>query len=387
MSIPAKWEEWVGEFEAWRNEIGFDDSLIQDYKFEAKYAPLDSPVIEFGDYQGQKKWKHLRDVPDQRIRDSLLHLIVYQGDTEFASVEQQRHLVKTAPTDYDLKSLIRVMSEEMRHGWQMCHVMMQNFGRTGAIEAQKQLKRRSLGMQGRDARTGGRLLGSFNVDCDDWIDFFTFTQFIDRDGKFQLKMLSHGAFLPLSESMGPMLKEEAFHMGTGNNGLLRIAKAQKVPMPLLQKYFYKWVPTGYDLFGADNSSTAEWAYVWGVKGRPEEWTERSAPDKRELNDYSRTCYYNELKELTEQLNKKLEEVGSKERIHLPDMRFNRAIGRYAVKRDGDGNAVGNTFDVHGKPIDPAKYDAYVQGLSLDAHDKKLLAAIFAEGDWIAPTRF
>src|SRR3972149_4418411 len=149
MGIPAKWEEWVADFESWRNEIGFDDTLIQDYKFEAKYAPLDSDVIEFGDYKGEKKWKSVRDVPDQRIRDSLLHLIVYQGDTEFASVEQQRHLVKTAPTDYDLKALIRVMSEEMRHGWQMCHVMMTQFGKTGAVEAQKQLKRRSRGKGGR----------------------------------------------------------------------------------------------------------------------------------------------------------------------------------------------------------------------------------------------
>ena len=387
MSVQQGWESWVAEFEAWQRDIGFDDSLIQDYKFEAKYAPLDSPEIEFGDYKGEKKWKTVREVPDQRIRDSLLHLIVYQGDTEFASVEQQRHLVKTAPTDYDLKSLIRVMSEEMRHGWQMCHVMMQNFGRTGAIEAQKQLKRRSLGMQQRTGKSGARLLGSFNVDCDDWIDFFTFTQFIDRDGKFQLKMLSHGAYLPLSESMGPMLKEEAFHMGTGNNGLLRIGKARKIPVPLLQKYFYKWVPTGYDLFGGDNSSTAEWAYVWGVKGRPDEWTEKSDPDKRELNDYSRTCYHNELKELTDQLNKKIEEAGGNEKIHLPDMKFNRAIGRYAVKRDEAGKPVANTTDAYGVPMAPEKFDAYVRSLALTAQDKQQLAKIFADGDWIAPTRF
>jgi benzoyl-CoA 2,3-dioxygenase component B len=387
MGIPSKWDDWLSEFEAWRNEIGFDDSLIQDYKFEAKYAPLDSPAIEFGDYKGEKKWKSLRDVPDQRIRDSLLHLIVYQGDTEFASVEQQRHLVKTAPTDYDLKSLIRVMCEEMRHGWQMCHVMMQNFGRTGAVEAQKQLKRRSYGMQGREAKSGGRLLGSFNVDCRDWIDFFTFTQFIDRDGKFQLKMLSHGAFLPLSESMGPMLKEEAFHMGTGNNGLLRIAKAKKIPIPLLQKYFNKWVPTGYDLFGQDKSSTAEWAYVWGVKGRPEEWNEKTEADKHTLNDYSRTCYYNELKELTDQLNKKIQEAGGETLIHLPDMRFNRAIGKWKVQRDESGRALSNTHDIYGNPIPPEKFDAYVESLMPSAQDLKKIDEIFAAGDWIAPTRF
>ena len=62
--------------------------------------------------------------------------------------------------------------------------------------------------------------------------------------------------------MGPMLKEEAFHMGTGNNGLLRIGKARKIPVPLLQKYFYKWVPTGYDLFGAEDGGL--WGRVFGT---------------------------------------------------------------------------------------------------------------------------
>ena len=105
---------------------------------------------------------------------------------------------------------------------------------------------------------------------DNWLDFFTYTQFIDRDGKFQLKMLSTSAFEPLARSMGPMLKEESFHLGTGNNGLLRIVKAGRIPPEMIQKYFNKWVPTAFDLFGTDNSSSAHWAYVWGLKGRFDE---------------------------------------------------------------------------------------------------------------------
>ena len=81
----------------------------------------------------------------------------------------------------------------------------------------------------RTADEGNRLLGSFNEIVAHWLDFFTYAQFIDRDGKFQLKMLSTSAFTPLSRSMGPMLKEESFHLGTGNNGLLRIIKAGRVP--------------------------------------------------------------------------------------------------------------------------------------------------------------
>ncbi len=198
-------------------------------------------------------------IPDQRIRDALLNLIVYQGDTEFASVEQQRALLQNAPSDYDLFALMRVMSEEMRHGWQMSYLLCQHFGDEGKREAQKLLERR--------AEEGQRLLGSFNEIVENWLDFFTYTQFIDRDGKFQLKMLSTSAFHPLARSMGPMLKEESFHLGTGNNGLLRIVKAGKIPPEIMQRYFNKWIPTAFDLFGTDNSSSAHWAYVWGLKGR------------------------------------------------------------------------------------------------------------------------
>jgi benzoyl-CoA 2,3-dioxygenase component B len=82
---------------------------------------------------------------------------------------------------------------------------------------------------------------------DNWIEFFTYTCFIDRDGKFQLTMLHRSSFAPLSRSMGPMLKEEAFHLFTGQSGLTRIIKTGKVPIHILQKYINKWLSTGYDL--------------------------------------------------------------------------------------------------------------------------------------------
>ena len=163
----------------------------------------------------------MTQIPHQPIRDALLNLIVYQGDTEFASVEQQRHLLDTSPSDYDTDSVCRIMTEEMRHGWQMCHLLVNHFGETGKVEARKLLERRSW--------QNNRLLGSFNVDVDNWVDFFTYTEFVDRDGKFQLNMLSTSGFAPLARSMGPMLREEGFHLGTGHMGLQRIARAGRVP--------------------------------------------------------------------------------------------------------------------------------------------------------------
>ena len=123
--------------------------------------------------------------------------------------------------------MLRVMIEEMRHGWQMCALLMEHFGYSGKVEAQKMLERRAF--------ENKRLLGAFNVDVDNWMDFFTYTDFVDRDGKFQLQMLKYSAFAPLGRSMSYMLREEAFHMGTGNDGLrARGASRRKVPAWLIQ---------------------------------------------------------------------------------------------------------------------------------------------------------
>ena len=226
-------------------------------------------VIEFGDYAGRAKWERSLQVPHQSMRDALVSMITVQGDTEFASVEQQRHLLATAPTDYDRYAAARIMAEEQRHGWQMAYLLMTYFGQQGRREAQKLLER--------NAQDGDRLLGAFNRPMPHWLDFFCYTMFVDRDGKFQLGMLSTSAFKPLAASMGPMLKEESFHLGTGSNGLRRIIKAGVIPLDMLQRYINKWVATAHDLFGVDESSSAHWAYVWGIKGR---WDERKKARRR-----------------------------------------------------------------------------------------------------------
>ena len=120
------------------------------------------------------------------------------------------------------------MAEEQRHGWQMAYLLVTYFGKQGAREAQKLLER--------NAQDGSRLLGAFNRPMPHWLDFFCYTMFVDRDGKFQLGMLSTSGFKPLAASMGPMLKEESFHLGTGSNGLRRIIKAGVIPLDMLQRY-------------------------------------------------------------------------------------------------------------------------------------------------------
>ena len=180
--------DWEGMFNDWRKDIGVNTADIEAFHFDTLYGAIDTEEIEFGSYKGRRKWENLRQIPTQQMRDALMNMIVYQGDTEFASVEQQRNLLENAPTDWDRRAITRVMIEEMRHGWQMCALLVDHFGYSGKVEAQKMLERRAF--------ENKRLLGAFNVDVDNWMDFFTYTDFVDRDGKFQLQMLKYSAFAP-----------------------------------------------------------------------------------------------------------------------------------------------------------------------------------------------
>ena len=362
MAKIASFDDWADYFRQWQKDIGYDPSLLGNYKFETKLGEIHTPEIEFGDFQGQRKWERAEEIPNQSIRDALLNLIVYQGDTEFASVEQQKNLLDNAPTDYDRQSLIRVNSEEMRHGWQMCYLLVNYFGDSGKLEAQKMLERR--------ASQGNRLLGSFNAPVNNWLDFFTYTQFVDRDGKFQLTMLSHSSFAPLAQSVTAMLKEEFFHMFTGNTGLTRIVRANKIPVPIIQKYFNKWLSTAYDLFGTDHSSSAQWAYVWGLKGRYDEHEAKIPADKQRLNEFSREHYMAESLRLIDALNQFI--PADQPRLYAPDLKFHRSIG----------DPAGKMYSVTGDLLSPEQYQKHLAEVLPGPEDERILNTIFKEKDWV-----
>jgi benzoyl-CoA 2,3-dioxygenase component B len=291
-------------------------------------------------------------------------MVRVQGDTEFASVEQQNHLLASAPTEYDRKSALRIMCEEQRHGWQMAYLLCTFFGERGIREAAKLLER--------NAQEGTRVLGSFNEPIDHWLDFFMFTHFIDRDGKYQLKMLSTSSFKPLAASMGPMLKEESFHLGTGANGLRRIVKQGKVPCALIQKYVNKWASTGLDLFGTDNSTSAQWAYVYGVKGRYDEREAQGAADREHLNEASRELYYQELCDEMRRISK-VRKKGEPD-LYVPSDKFNREIGKYAGQR----------YTVHGEPFegDEAAWEEYLIEVMPSDEEEERLVNEYMQQEWI-----
>src|SRR5690606_20115764 len=227
---------------------------------------------------------------------NLRRLIVTQGDTEPASVEQQRHLGRTCPSLYDLRNLFQVNVEEGRHLWAMVYLLHRYFGRDGREEAEALLERRSG-----DA-DNPRILGAFNERTPDWLSFFMFTHFTDRDGKFQLSALAESAFDPLARSTRFMLTEEAHHMFVGSTGVGRIIqrtcevmREEKVEepdrvralgvidLPTLQRYINFHASVTMDLFGSDVSSNAATFYTTGLKGR---YREERIDDDHVLADRS-----------------------------------------------------------------------------------------------------
>jgi benzoyl-CoA 2,3-epoxidase subunit B len=360
----STFDDWTDYFNKWQKDIGFDASQIRNYKFDSFYADPPHGEIEFGEFKGRKKWEKLLEVPTQEMRDALMHLIVYQGDTEFASTEQQRGLLQSAPSEYDRQCLLRVMREEQRHGWQMCHVLVTNFGDSGKLEARKLLERR--------AYQGTRLLGAFNQPMEHFLEFFVYTCFIDRDGKYQLTMLQHSGFAPLARSMGPMLKEEAFHLFTGQSGLSRVLRAGKIPIDIVQKYLNKWISTGQDLLGKDRSSSANRFYRWGFKGRFDENNAVGAPKDLDcINEESRAHYYQECSNIIDILNQQI--AADQARLRAPDPKFNRQIGQFA----------GKTFSIEGDLLSEAEYRKHLKTVLPQPQDLERLVGITRGGDWLA----
>ncbi|MCH8988913.1 MAG: benzoyl-CoA 2,3-epoxidase subunit BoxB, partial [Chloroflexi bacterium] len=170
--------------------------------------------ISFGDHRGEPVWQ---DVPGE-YRAPLRRLIVTQGDTEPASVEQQRHLGLTCPSLYDLRNLFQINVEEGRHLWAMVYLLHAYFGRDGREEAEMLLERHSG-----DADKP-RILEAFNEPTPNWLSYLMFTYFTDRDGKFQLAALAESGFDPLARTCQFMLTEEAHHMFVGETGIMRVVQ-------------------------------------------------------------------------------------------------------------------------------------------------------------------
>ncbi|HKX43476.1 MAG TPA: benzoyl-CoA 2,3-epoxidase subunit BoxB [Burkholderiaceae bacterium] len=376
-------------------------------------APEADRRINFGEHKGQPAWQ---DVPGEH-RANLRRIIVTQGDTEPASVEQQRHLGLTCPSQYDLRNLFQVNVEEGRHLWAMVYLLHKYFGRDGREEAEALLERRSG-----DA-DNPRILGAFNEATPDWLAFFMFTYFTDRDGKFQLNALAESGFDPLARTTKFMLTEEAHHMFVGESGVSRViqrtcevmkatgiedpAELRKqgvIDLPTLQRYLNFHYSVTIDLFGADQSSNAAIFYSSGLKGRYEETrrdddhllkgagyrildvkdgalVEREVPMLNALNEVLRDDFIKDSAGGVSRWNKVIEKAGLGFRLTLPHKAFNRHIGTFAGLR----------VSPEGQVLSEAQWAANVDQWLATESDRAYVASLMGRvvetgkfANWIAP---
>lgn len=350
---------------------------MPDYRWGIFLAePEQGRKINFGDHKGDDAWQ---EVPGE-YRGVLRRLIVTQGDTEPASVEQQRLLGQTCPSLYDMRNLFQVNVEEGRHLWAMVYLLDAHFGRDGREEAEALLQRRS----GDDDKP--RILGAFNEATPDWLSFFMFTFFTDRDGKFQLASLAESGFDPLSRTCRFMLTEEAHHMFVGETGISRVIqrtcevmrdfktddvrKHGVIDLPTLQKYLNFHFSVSVDLFGSEISTNAANYYTMGIKGRFDEtrieddhkltdasykvleahgdgFREKEEAALVALNERLRDDYVADCARGVMRWNQVIKRHGIDFELKIPHRAFHRQIGQFAELR----------VDPQGRIVSQAEWDA------------------------------
>jgi benzoyl-CoA 2,3-dioxygenase component B len=387
---------------------------MRDYRWGIFLAERDpGRAIGFGEHKGEPAWDK---VPGE-YRADLRRLIVIQGDTEPASVEQQRNLGATAPSLYDLRNLFQVNVEEGRHLWAMVYLLHAHFGRDGRDEADELLRRSSGSLE------SPRILGAFNEETPDWLSFFMFTYFTDRDGKYQLGTLKESAFDPLSRTCEFMLKEEAHHMMVGTTGIDRIVERAAqlmvendtddvtgygaIPLPVIQKYLNFHYSVSLDLFGGETSTNVANYYTAGLKGR---WMEDRRRDDHRLtsdaimvdavtadgdishaevaaltglNSDLRREYIADCQSGVNRWNKILADSGLPQRLYLPHVAFNRHVGAFAgIEASPDGTKLSpQDWEQRNSEWLPTDVDkTYVRSLMQPVHERGKIAA------WIAPPR-
>ena len=398
------------ETDGWAN---FGYVKMPEYRWGIFLAkPEPDRRIAFGAHKGDAVWQ---DVPGEH-RATLRRLIVTQGDTEPASVEQQRMLGLTCPSLYDLRNLFQVNIEEGRHLWAMAYLLHAHFGRDGREEAEGLLERRSGDID------RPRILGAFNEHTPDWLSYFMFTFFTDRDGKYQLASLAESAFDPLARTCRFMLTEEAHHMFVGDTGIQRVVqrtcelmKAHEtenvaphggINLDTIQRYLNFHFAVSIDLFGSEFSTNAANNFTAGLKGRYKEEqidddhvladTLYSVPkldggviaESEEaaltvINERLRDDYIEDCEKGIARWNRTIRENGIDYTLSLPHRAFQRAIGQYRETH----------FAPDGTPLSDAEWtagkDQWLPSEAERAHVISLMQRVVEPGKfagWIAPPR-
>ncbi len=434
-SLQRALEKWQPGFLGWWNQTGpVDSSTLEvylrtaisvekdgwanfgyvrmpDYRWGIFLVPRDETrSIPFGDHRGEPAWQ---EVPGE-YRSTLRRIIVTQGDTEPASVEQQRLLGMTAPSMYDLRNLFQVNVEEGRHLWAMVYLLHRYFGRDGREEAEALLERRSGDLN------NPRILTAFNEQTRHWLAFFMFAFFTDRDGKYQLASLAESAFDPLSRTCRFMLTEEAHHLFVGESGIARAIERTcqlmhqhqtsdarrfgAIDLETMQKFVNFHYSITLDLYGSELSSNAATYFTTGLKGRFQESkladdhklseseyavhevvngdiVTKDVPALTALNARLRDDYIREVQAGLDRWNRIPQKYDIPFRFALPHIGFHRKIGSFA----------GHHITPDGRVITEAGWNAsadrWLPTPADHAYIESLMTRVVEPGkfaNWIAP---
>jgi 1,2-phenylacetyl-CoA epoxidase catalytic subunit len=282
----------------------------------ARFAADVPREIEIGDRAGELKALEPRQLEPEGAKQ-LLAIVRAQASTEFGSIQQHHGTLSRAQDERDRAWVLRVMAEELRHGYQMITLLT-----TADWSPVTDVKPADMVEEILSMQTGSHVLAAFNLDFDSFVDNVAFAALIDRVGKHQLTMQRVNAYLPMAASMPPFLREEAFHLAAGVIPLRRwVEKAATadalITMPVLQRAVNKWYPRGLEMFGDERGG--ETNVRLGLKDK--------------TNRVAQEDYVAEVERMLDDLNMR------HLRARLPDRSREDLDGLYArLRAGGDGEA-------------------------------------------------
>ncbi len=371
--IPKKYHEAVCN---WRDLYLPDyDLLMNNWD---RFFPKDRPfqlcayrscngcaVIEAGDNKGDPKYTRAAQMSEPQA-DTLLKAVKAQASTEFGSIQQHQLTLARAQDEQDQFWILRMMAEELRHGYQMFSLLLDDDWKSVSSHSGEDMVEEILAM-----RTGTHVLGAFNVDFDSFMDSIVFCAFIDRVGKYQLSMQKISSYQPMAQSMPPMLTEEAFHLAAGVVPLRRwVQKAAKdgdalITMPMIQRTINKWFPRALDMFGDERGGGTFVKFGFKPMKNAEaagQYRDEVAQVIRDLNVRFVRARVPELSRKDAQRIVDEKEPGHgfdpEELLYVPDVKFFRRRGPHAYQQN----------DIDGEPIEnKSEFQRRIRGYLSDVY--------------------
>ena len=346
------------------------------FQLFAKVGKLASESINYGRMTGQPRFEQAGDMVGNMFYTAR-DIIRAQASTELGSIQQHRLTLEEAPTDQMKMAVLRIMAEELRHGYQMFWVFDhdKSWKKPGHPDVAQDTIDELLAME-----LGNHVLDAFNIPFTNFLDNVVFATVIDLVGKYQLEMQKVFSYAPMARSMGPMLSEEGFHIGSGRGFLRDLAVAAhndtgRFSIDDMQRVLNIWVPRGVEMFG--NERGGETSIAFGFKDRN--------------NTTAQSEYYNEVREVLELVNiavvqakvkdtpapeartivrevqdtrETVSGVSPRDLLYAPDMKFFRSRGmEEIVFMPYDVN--GDMITENGKPVSGETYAVYLQSVLPD----------------------